>query len=210
MTDDERTRGLRKISRVTGTPEQPIEHAFAYANTFVREKTEGGPERLRIGLRSAHVTGLRMLAGALRPPYRLLYVLHTSRTDAPLGRYESPNLERSEVERLLSAYGNFIEQDARHDLWLNSYASGGPIILDRYNMMYAYGPLDRFAQFLTATGVQEVASWVGVVVPSPHALHYHAEFDGDEAKLLEAISWQRKPLRPEDVQFWSGPIGNKG
>jgi hypothetical protein len=192
---------LRKISRVSGTPANPVEHAFAYDNTFVREKAQGGPDRLKIGLRGSQVSGLRMLAAVLRAPYKVLYVLHTSRTDAPLGRYESPGLELSDVERLLSAYGHFIEQDARHDVWLHTFDSGGPLVLDRYNMLYAYGPLDRFAESLAASGVQEVASWAAPAVPSPNALHYHKEFDADEAKLLEALPWRRTRLKPEDVRF---------
>ena len=205
ITRRERRITRSKISRVTGTPDNPVEHAFAYDNTFVREKAQGGPDRLKIGLRGGQVSGLRMLAALLRAPYKVLYVLHTSRTDAPLGRYESPGLELSDVERLFAAYGRFIEQDARHDVWLHTFDSGGPLVLDRYNMLYAYGPLDRFAESLAASGVREVASWAAPAIPSPNALHYHEEFDADEAKLLEALPWRRKHLKPEDVRFWSGP-----
>jgi hypothetical protein len=31
----------------------------------------------------------------------------------------------------------WLEHDARHDFWLHSLG-GGPLVLDRYNMLYAY------------------------------------------------------------------------
>lgn len=94
-----------KIQRVSGTPERHVEHAFAYDNTYVRERLTDGGERLRIGLRGGHSAVLRVLGAALSPPYRLLYVLHTSRTGAVLGRYESPGLDGPNVEALVRRFG---------------------------------------------------------------------------------------------------------
>jgi hypothetical protein len=62
---------------------------FHHANTFAREKTTG-PERVRIGPRGGQRYLFGTLASLLGPPYKLLYLLHTSRTRAALGRYESP------------------------------------------------------------------------------------------------------------------------
>jgi hypothetical protein len=151
------------------------------------------------------VDGVSRLGAALKPPYRLLYVLHTSRTGAPLGRYESPDLDGPDIEDFTRRFGAFIAEDARHDVWLHSRPDGGPIVVDRYNMTYAYGPLDRIASILKRTGMAEVASWAAPRVPYPHALHYHTEFDATEIELLSAFRWARKALRAADVQFWSGP-----
>ena len=148
---------------------------------------------------------LKVLGAALQPPFRLLYVLHTSRCDAPLGRYESPDLDGPDVEAFFQRFGPFLAEDARHDIWLHSRYTGGPVVLDRYNMVYAYGPLDAFAGILTKGGIPEVAEWAAPTVPYPHALHYHSQFDPLEAALLAHLSWHRKPLHPEDVQYWSGP-----
>jgi len=82
---------------------------------------------------------------------------------------------------------------------------GGPVVIDRYNMVYAYGPLNRICQTLKESGIAEVAPWAAPAVPYPHALHYHLELNGIETELLSAFSWVRKPLRDTDVQFWSGP-----
>ena len=142
---------------------------------------------------------------ALAPPYRLLYVLHTSRIGSPLGRYESPSLSRSEVEALAARFGRYFAEDARHDVWLFSEAEDGMLVLDRYNLVYAYGPLDRFTRALEDGGVQPVAQWAAPEAPYPHALHYHEEWDASERDLLQSLDWFRGPLKPEDVQLWSGP-----
>ena len=147
----------------------------------------------------------RLLGSALRPPYRILYILHTSLADAPLGRYESPNLDGADVEEFSRRFGTFIAEDARHDVWLQSKPDGGPIVIDRYNLVYAYGPLDRFSNILEQGGIAEVASWAAPTVPYPHALHYHPELNALQSELLAAFPWVRKPLRDTDVQFWSGP-----
>ncbi len=186
-----------KIVRVTGTAAAPVEHPFAYADAYARERWADGTERLRIGLRDRHATVLRRLVAALRPPYKLLYVLHTSRTGAVLGRYESAVLDRPEVERHLAQFGAFFGGDARHDVWLHS-AAGGTLVLDRYNVLYAYGPLADFERVLQAAGV---SAGPAPEVPRPYALHYHAEWDTAERDAIRAFGWRVTALRPEDEQF---------
>ncbi len=186
-----------KITRVSGTLEAAVEHPFAYADTYARERLADGTERLRVGLRARHAAVLRDLVAALAPPYKVLYVLHTSRTGAVCARYESDGLDRSTVERSLAQYGAFFEGDARHDVWLHS-AGGGTLVLDRYNLLYAYGPLSAFERVLRAAGVG-----VGQApeVPRPHALHYHAEWDAAERAAIRTFGWRITPLRAEDGQF---------
>jgi hypothetical protein len=194
-----------KIVRVSGTPQRHVEHAFAYENTFAREALQDGTVRLRVGIQSGHADILCALTAKLSAPYRILYVLHTSRTAAPLGRYESPDLERDTVEDILRQFGRFLSEDARHDVWVHSLADNATVVLDRFNMVSAYGPLERFENALREQGLTEVAPWVVPAVPYPHALHYHDEWDAAETELLNLLQWHRKPLRDEDVQFWSGP-----
>ncbi|HET7552556.1 MAG TPA: hypothetical protein VFK04_14795 [Gemmatimonadaceae bacterium] len=195
-----------KIHRVTGTPAHPVEHHFEYANTYVRERLDTGVERLRIGLRGGHSVVLRVLGAALAPPYRLLYLLHTTGIGAPLGRYESPDLDGPDIESFSHRFGRFLAEDARHDVWLHSMTDeGGTLVLDRFNMVYAFGPLEKFERILDGGGIQAVAEWAAPQVPYPHALHYHREWDAAEREILEAFEWQRTPLHSEDVQFWSGP-----
>ena len=193
-----------KITRVSGTANRPAEHPFEYEDTFVVETLTDGSARLKVGLRKRQASVLKALAALLKPPCQLLYVLHTARGDTPLGRYESPDVNRAQVEEFIDRFGRFIEEDARHDLWIHS-ESGDTIILDRYNMMYAYGALDRFRPVLKKFSVVEVAAWAAPSVPYPHALHYHEQWDVAANDLLEAMPWIRKPLRDVDVQVWTGP-----
>src|SRR3954464_14668934 len=117
--------------------------AFAYGNVFSRQ-TIGGTPRLRIALDGEHDTAVRALVGRLHGPFQLLYVLHTTRTGAPLGRYQSPELDAEAILEFLEEFGPFLTEDSRHDIWLHSRADNATIVLDRHNLIYAYGPLDRF------------------------------------------------------------------
>jgi hypothetical protein len=169
---------------------------FHHANTFAREQTTG-PERVRIGPRGGQRYLFGTLASVLGPPYKLLYVLHTSRTKAPLGRYESPWLEDEELTAFLDRFGQFITEDARHDLWVLGGGGSGTIVWDRHDLMYAYGPIAPYVTLLEAAGFREGwPSW-----PVPHAHRYNAEWDQAERDILGAFEWDRTPLRTEDEQY---------
>ena len=100
-----------KIEAMNGETPEP----FDYGNVFAREEV-GGRARLRVGLDEAQDAAVATLARTLRGPFQLLYVLHTTRTAAELGRYESPELTSADVELFLSEFGRFLCEDSRHDL----------------------------------------------------------------------------------------------
>ncbi|HEY2375205.1 MAG TPA: hypothetical protein VGH98_04465 [Gemmatimonadaceae bacterium] len=168
---------------------------FHHANTFAREKTSG-PERLRVGPRGGQRYLFEQLAACVGPPHKLLYVLHTTRTDAELGRYESPWLESGELSAFLNRFGDFVSQDSRHDLWVLCDAGGGTIVWDRHDLMYAYGPLERYTMLLESGGFRE--GWP--TIPASHAHLYNAEWDDAERALLAHYEWRRTKLRPDDLQ----------
>jgi len=87
-----------------------------------------------------HDRCLRALIPNLMGPFQLLYVLHTTRTGAELGRYESPELSAEAVQAFLGRFGRFLFEDARHDCWVRSHGDGATIVSDRHNLIYAYGP----------------------------------------------------------------------
>jgi len=187
---------LAKLEHLVGSELEP----FHFANTFVREKTTG-PERLRIGPRGGHRSLMEMLAACAEPPHKLLYLLHTTRTDASLGRYESPWLEPAELKAFLSRFGDFLAQDSRHDLWVLGAGTKGTIVWDRHDMMFAYGPLDRYIHVLESGGFRE--GWP--TLPDPHVHHYHSEWDDAEREMLAYFQWRRTDLRPEDEQIRMEP-----
>ena len=177
---------------------QPL--PFRHANTFAREQTSGS-ERVRIGPRDGHRALVCALAAELTPPYRVLYVLHTSRTDARLGRYESPILDAPALLGFFARFGAFLAGDARHDVWVLGDGEGEFVIWDRHDLVYAYGPIGRYVEVLEEGGLREGwPSW-----PVPHVHHYRAEWDAAERQMLAAFDWDYSQLRPSDVQYVPPP-----
>lgn len=177
-----------------------MEVPFSYAHTFAHEVTPDGGWRLCAGLVTDHVKTLGILAALLRPPYHLLYILHRTRTEAPLGRYTSRDLTKTAVTKFLVRFGAYLEQDARHDLWIHAPRSASTLVLDRFNLIYGYGELWPFARTLEALHLREVGPASRPRVPQPHALHYHPAWDDQERRILTALDWQRAPLQSEDIK----------
>ena len=169
---------------------------FEYGNVFAREEVGGHP-RLRIGVNQFQDACVRALASDLSGPFQLLYVLHTTRTGAELGRYESPELTAAAVEGFLHQFGRFLSEDSRHDLWVRSHDDDATIVLDRHNLIYAYGPLDAFEVAMQSLGARKGEP----AVLGTHVHHYHPAWDEAERRVLRFFEWNIKPLRPGDVQF---------
>jgi hypothetical protein len=143
---------------------------------------------------------LRKLAFSLPAPYYVLYVLHTSRCGNKLGRYQSPSLDFHALNDFLTEFGEFLTNDARHDLWVHAPKAGATIVWDRHDLMYAYGPLKRFCVVLKECVKEGELNGP----PDPHVHMYHAEYDDSERKLLHYFDWSRSPLRAREEQFPSG------
>jgi hypothetical protein len=184
---------LRKIDALIKSTPAP----FDYGNVFDIEDA-GGRARLVIGFDQAQDACVRELSRGLRGPFQVLYVLHTSRADSDLGRYESPELTSEQVDEFIVRFGRFLAEDARHDFWLRSHDDDATIVLDRHNVIYAYGPLAQYEEALLKIGARR-----GAVPPVPdtHMHYYHAEWDEAEREVLKSLRWVRKPLRDSDVQF---------
>jgi hypothetical protein len=176
-------------------PDEKDEELYEYANIWAREKTSG-PDRLVIAPRAHYTQLLQTLTECIHEPFQLLYVLVVPHGGEPVGRYQSEySFIRTQLQEFLTSYSNFFEQDARHNLWIRSESGGGLLVYDRHNVIYAYGPLDRFIPALTSSGLAESEE---VRFPSPHTHHYHAEFDIQEKRLLQSEQWIISPLRTSD------------
>jgi hypothetical protein len=186
-----RTRELEKLGTLR---EGAVETPHQYADTWLREPTTG-PDRIAVGASSGQTQLISRLADVVTDPLFILYVLTVSRIDNEPGRYQSPfPVERDEREAFLDAYGDFIERDARHEVWLGAPDGSATLVYDQHNVLYAYGPLDGFESVLSESGFSEGP----VEIPVPHIHYYHAEFDEDEARVLGHFEWVVTPLRPED------------
>jgi hypothetical protein len=196
-TEPESGHGLEQLMSVKiEALVEEIPETFQYGNFFVREDV-GGRDRLRVGLNEAQDICVRRLASTRSGPFQLLYVLHTTRTGAELGRYESPELTSADMEEFLKEFGRFFCEDSRHDLWVRSHDDDATIVLDRHNLIYAYGPLDAFEAALQSLGARKGEP----AVLGAHVHHYYPAWDEAERRVLQSFEWDIKPLRSSDVQF---------
>lgn len=169
------------------------EHSFAPLYSL---PAEGQIERLVAGAPGGQAEPFERLGLCLRPPYLLLYVLHTPRGEAEAGRYQSPELSTVELRAFIARFAPFLAADARFDIWLYAPAEQATVVWDRHNQIFAYGPLDRFATALSALGFNAGSC----EVVGPHQHHYRPEQDENAAALLSWCDWRHSPLRPEDEQ----------
>jgi hypothetical protein len=170
---------------------------FHYPDVFVEEPTTAPAIRsLKIGAADP-LKVFRRLSKELVPPLDLLYLLHTSRCDQPLGRYQSPPLDGPDLADFLNEFGEFLSTDGRHDLWLHSRRPDATLVWDRHDLIYAYGPLPRFAEILREFKL----SVSPFQIPVPHSHHYHEDFDTEELGLLRYLEWTRTPLALDDRQI---------
>ncbi|MFO0582668.1 MAG: hypothetical protein U0229_10365 [Anaeromyxobacter sp.] len=155
-------------------------------------RPEGGGEQLLAAPR-APMKLFRALAAELGEPFAVVYVLLESHTFRPEGRYQSPRpVRRSALDQLLDAFGDFLEQDGRHGLWIMSGAEPSTLALDRRGVVTTFGPAGRWGPVLERLGLLE-----GAVTPGP-ARKRIPERDLDEARVLAAMEWQWNALEPSD------------
>jgi hypothetical protein len=136
------------------------------------------------------------LVESLKPPYFLLYILHTPRGEGSPGRYQSPLVSTQEFQEFMARFGPYFSGDARFDLWAYSPAEDATVVWDRHNQIFAYGPLDRFEEVLQGLGFNAGTP----CIPVPHAHAYREEYDPQAALVLHAFEWSCSPLHEEDRQ----------
>ena len=151
-----------------------------------------GPDRLVLAP-AADQTGLLLdLARQLPEPFWLLYVVLVPRTGAEPGRYQIPEpMNRVEMDDFIRSYQDFLERDGRHHLWIASASSQDSLIYDNHNVIYAYGPLDKYRQVAEQHGLNEGE----VRFPAPHQHCYNSEYDSDERAILTRWEWIKSPLQ---------------
>jgi len=152
--------------------------------------------RLEADLSDAGAFVFSHVALCLRPPYFLLYVLHTPRGEGAPGRYQSPSISDAELSAFLHSFSSFLGSDGRFDIWVHSPVEKATVVWDRHDRLFAYGPIERYASALRDLGYQ-----TGAVDPlGEHMHHYRQEFDEDAAGVLNFFDWSYSPLKREDEQ----------
>jgi hypothetical protein len=161
------------------------------------EQPCGDGSRLVIGPSHGHVNLLAELSGELRGnPWFVLYVLLVPRQgNREPGRYQSEPFEsHAALASILQIFRAFFEGDGRHHVWVGSVANDGLLVYDQHDVIFAYGPLDRFRASLRSHGLRESEFWF----PSPHVHAYMPENDAEEERLTAEVEWERFPLQPGD------------
>ena len=167
-----------------------------YGNVYFAQPCGDG-HRLVIGPSRDHVTLLVELAAELRgDPWWVLYVLLVPRLgNREPGRYQSEPFEtHAALAAFLEAFRSFFEGDGRHHVWVGSAANDGLLVYDQHNVIFAYGPLDRFEVLLTSIGFTRREFWF----PGPHVHAFDPAHDGGEERLMAEMPWQWFPLQPGD------------
>ncbi len=179
-----------KLGTVCAGKDAPWNCPPSYARQVV-----GGVERLVIAPGASPVAMLRELLPLLPEPIWVLYVLVTPRSEAPAGRYQSATAHsREEVLALLDRFENYLACDGRHNLWLAA-PPAGQFVLDRHEVIYAYG---KIAEIVARLKEKEFAEVEMIRVPVPHSHHFHEELDGDEQAMLEHWEWMCSELQETD------------
>jgi hypothetical protein len=136
-----------------------------------------------------------MLSRSLTEPYFLLYVLVIYRGGGKTGRYRSDELSRAELDTLFARYGEFWDSDGRHSIWLRSDQDEATLVYHRHNLIYAYGPLERFELILESVGY---ANTPEVSLAFEHQHCYYPEFDVLEQELTTKFADRKTDLQQGD------------
>jgi hypothetical protein len=169
--------------------------AHDYGKVYAIEKTKNGNKRLRIAVSYDGSQILRTLSRSLKEPFFLLYVLVIYRGGGEIGRYQSDELSREELDAMFARYGEFWDSDGRHSVWLRSQADEATLVYDRHNLIYAYGPLERFELVLETLGYTATPK---VPLSFEHQHWYYEEFDSLERELTTRFADRRSELYPGD------------
>jgi hypothetical protein len=177
-----------------GTMRAGADVAWSFEPSYARQVV-GGVERLVIAPGAAPVGLLRELLALLPEPVWVLYVLITPRSEAAAGRYQSATPHtRKEVLALLERFEDYFASDGRHNLWLAA-PPAGQLVLDRHEVIYAYGPMAEIVGRLKEKNFSDVEM---IRVPVPHSHHFHEELDGEERAVLEYWEWVQSELQETD------------
>jgi hypothetical protein len=170
--------------------------AYDYGNRYCRQ-TARGQTRLVIGPSKGHVDLMLELAQefADEPIYVMLVLLVPNAEAHEAGRYQSSAFEtHAEVAQFVSSFRDYFESDGGHHFWVASTEGQRMVIYDQHNVLFAYGPIEKYEQRLIERGFREEKFWF----PAPHGHGYGGINEVHEARLLAAEEWERFPLQPGD------------
>ena len=165
---------------------------FDYGNIY--QQTDNS---IKISANNNQVKLLTKLLESLKPPYYVLYVLVTSRTEKEIGRYQSPLFEnKDDLISFLRLYEDYFETDGRHHIWIGTTDNSGLIVYDQHNVVFGYGPLALFEKTIIEEFNYKQKEFE---FPAPHCHSFHPENDIYEESLINYFDWDIFPLQAQDT-----------
>lgn len=176
-----------------GTLHGPDDVEFQYGDVFqIREHPTWS--RVAIGANDRQIQLMLDVAKSWQGPYGVLYVLVTSRLGHEAGRYQAAEpCDLDALARFAHKFREYFEEDGRHHVWFADVSSGAQFVYDNHDIVYAYGDIPGYTEFLKQKGFSEQ----DVHIPCPHAYYYHPEFDDSEREVLKYWEWKYFPLQSE-------------
>lgn len=161
---------------------------MTYKDCFVKQSISGVNRILMANQRSS-IDLLSNLLVFYPEPYRLAYLLVTPPEGFQPMKYEVEGLSASQVIQFLNQYRAFLEGDARHHIWIHS-ASGGTLISDEHDWIYAYGSQEQIETHLVAQGFESEMP----EIPFPHLHNESSSNDPVMKQLLSHFDWKAQPV----------------
>ncbi len=161
---------------------------MTYKDCFVKQSISG-VNRILFATSGSSMDLIAQLLGYYTEPYRLAYLLVTPPEGFQPMKYEVEGLAAQGVQEFISEYRAFLEGDARHHLWIHS-ASGGTLICDEHDWLYAYGSLDQVEKYLRDHDFETVEP----SIPFPHLHNESSSNDAMMRKLLGHFEWKAHPV----------------
>ena len=123
-------------------------------------------------------------------PYRLAYLLVTPPEGFEPMKYEIDGVEADTIHGFFDHFRTFLESDARHHIWVHAERSGGTIICDEHDWIYAYGNLSAIEQSLIKKGfINDLPT-----IPFPHLHNESSSNDSAMRELLGHFDWTAHPV----------------
>jgi hypothetical protein len=151
--------------------------------------------RVAIGAKDRQIPLMLEIAKSWQGPYGVLYVLVVPRLGHEPGRYQIPEpCDFDALELFAYTFQEYFERDGRHHLWLMDLPSRAQLVYDNHDIIYAYGDMEWYTQFLDKKGFLRQ----DVDIACPHSHHYNQEFDSCEDEILKYWEWKHFPLQEQD------------
>lgn len=104
-------------------------------------------------------------------------------------------VSRHELEDFVLTFSDLLEGDGRHHFWIGAVDNSGLLVYDNHNVIYAYGPLEKFQEILLESAFSSAGA---VTFPDPHIHRYNAPLDQRVDELMSYWPWKKFPLQEND------------